>query len=242
MKEIKFNINNLTSFWQKVGVPLNSFFEREYFDYSFIEISEWPNRLWFNKDIDQKSIDLVKNELPSILGKLTIPYWNIYNNKLYQLLEKNGFELKFEQIGMSLKIKQSYKENNHFKIIKVSNIKETIVWSELFEKSFGYFINPILLQKTLNSIDYYIAYHKKELVGTGILYRTENVSGIHSVGIIPNQRRKGYAELIMKLLINQSVKYKSEYVMLQASNMGLGLYLKLGFKENFRIKNYALQQ
>lgn len=242
MKNIKPNINNLTSLWQQVSEPLNSYFKGNNFYYSYLEISEWPNRLWLNKDIDQKVIDLVKNKLATISDNLIIPYWNIYNNKSYQLLEKNGFELKFDQIGMSLKIKQSYKGNNHFKILKVTNEKEAIVWSELFEKSFGYFINPILLKNTLNSIDYYIAYHKKELVGTGILYRTDNISGIHSVGIIPNQRRKGYAELIMKLLINQSIKHKSEYIMLQASDMGLGLYLKLGFKEDFRIKNYALQQ
>ena len=129
----------------------------------------------------------------------------------------------------------------HFKLVKVTTKKDVVIWSNLFEKSFGYFINPVLLNKTHKHISYFIAYHQHQMVGTGILHNTNNISGIHSVGIIPKQRRKGYAEQIMKLLINQSIKINSDCITLQSSDMGKGLYLKLGFEEQFIIKNYALQ-
>jgi len=46
----------------------------------------------------------------------------------------------------------------------------------------------------------------------------------------------------MKLLINIAVENGNEHITLQASNMGKNLYIKLGFKEQFSIKNYTLQQ
>ncbi|WP_343328972.1 GNAT family N-acetyltransferase [Polaribacter staleyi] len=124
----------------------------------------------------------------------------------------------------------------------MSTEKEANLWTKLFYKSFGYYINPVLLIKPQKNTDYYIAYHKNEAVGTGVLHTTNNVTGIHSVGIIPEQRRKGYAEQIMKLLINKSIHMNSDYITLQSSDMGKGLYLKLGFEEQFSIKNYTLQQ
>ncbi len=66
--------------------------------------------------------------------------------------------------------------------------------------------------------------------------------GVHSVGIPPEMRRKGYAKQIMKLLINSAVDNACDYMTLQASDMGKNLYLNLGFKEQFTIKNYKLQQ
>lgn len=238
MKIITSNIKNLTSLWQTVSEPFNSYFNETDFDYSVIENSEWPNRLWFNQDINKDIITLAKDKIITTSKNLTIPYWDIYNSNSFEILHQNGFKLKFEQIGMSLKTPHIFSELNTLKLKKVSSEKEVELWSSLFSKSFGYYINPILLNN--KNINFYIAYNKNEAVGTGILYTTNNISGIHSVGIIPEQRRKGYAEQIMKLLINKSIDINSQYITLQSSNMGKGLYLKLGFEEQFVIKNYSL--
>lgn len=240
MKIIQSNINNLTSLWQQVSEPFKSYYKENHFDYSLIENSEWPNRLWFNQDIDQNVIKLVKDILPTFSTNIIVPYWNIYNSQSFKILEENGFKLKFEQIGMSLKLNQIFNKLEHFKLVKVTTNRNAEIWSNLFKKSFGYYINPILINKTHKQMDYFITYHQNKMVGTGISNKTGNISGIHSVGIIPTQRRKGYAEQIMKLLINQSINTDSDYVTLQASNMGIGLYHKLGFKDGFKIKNYTL--
>ncbi|WCO02291.1 GNAT family N-acetyltransferase [Psychroserpens ponticola] len=241
MNNIKSNIQNLTSLWQTVSKPFNSYFIETNFKYSLIENSEWPNRLWLNQEINKDVITLVKEKLLSISTNLTIPYWDIYNSDSFKILEQNGFILKFEQTGMSLKSSQIFTELKGLSLHKVSTKKEAKLWSILFSKSFGYFTNPELLIKSQKNTNYYIAYDQNIAVGTGILHTTGNVSGIHSVGIIPQQRQKGYAEQIMKLLINQSIKIDSDFITLQSSDMGKGLYLKLGFEEQFTIKNYALQ-
>ncbi len=54
-------------------------------------------------------------------------------------------------------------------------------------------------------------------------------------------RKRGFAEQIMKRLTNMAVENGSEYVTLQASDMGKNIYLQLGFEEQFVIKNYFLQ-
>lgn len=241
MNNIKSNIDNLTNLWQAVSEPFDSYFGETGFNYSLIENSEWPNRLWLNQDFNTRNITLVKEKLSSLSTNLIVPYWDIYDSNSFELLEQNGFELKFEQIGMSLKRNDQFTESSSLSLKKVSTEKEAELWSVLFSKSFGYLINPLILTKSQKHTNYYIAYNQNEAVGTGILHTTKNVSGIHSVGIIPEQRRKGYAEDIMKLLINQSLKMNIDFVTLQASNMGLSLYLKLGFKEQFKIKNYVLK-
>jgi len=242
MKNITSNIENLTSLWQAVSEPFDSYFSESDFNYSLIKNSEWPNRLWFDQDINKENILLAKEIISSFSTNMTLPYWDIYKSNSFNILEENGFTLKFEQIGMSLKIEHVFTELSSLSLKKVSTKKEAELWSALFSKSFGYFINPILLSKSQKKTSYYIAYHQNEAVGTGIIHTTNNVSGIHSVGVIPVQRRKGYAEQIMKTLINKSIKLNSDSITLQSSNMGKGLYLKLGFKEQFTIKNYTLER
>ncbi|NMH86566.1 GNAT family N-acetyltransferase [Flavivirga algicola] len=242
MNSIKSNIENLTSLWQTVSQPFKAYFEEKGFEYSFVENSEWPNRLWFNKDIDEHLVSLVKNKVRSFSSNMIVPYCDIYKSDSFKLLEQNDFHLKFEQIGMTLKTNSLFKGVGDLKLLKVTTKKEFELWSTLFKRSFGYFINPELLKMSYKLVSYYIAYHQKEAVGTGILFNTGDVSGIHAVGIVPEQRRRGYAERTMKLLINEAITMNYKYVTLQASDMGKNLYLKLGFKEQFKIKNYILQK
>lgn len=202
MNNVQLNIENLVSLWQTVSEPLNSFFTETDFNYSLIKDSEWPNRIWFNKAINDDVIYLVKEKLASTKTKITVPYWNIYENDATALFEKNEFDLKFEQIGMSLKTMQLLTDFGNLQLTKVTSREGAKLWSVLFKKAFGYFIHPNLINTTQKHTEFYIAHHQNEMVGTAIIHTTNNISGIHSLGIIPAQRRKGYAEEIMKLLIN----------------------------------------
>ena len=62
------------------------------------------------------------------------------------------------------------------------------------------------------------------------------------MGVIPEMRRKGFAEQMMVNLLHWSTEQQFTYATLQASAMGKGLYLKLGFEEQFTMKNYSLRQ
>lgn len=232
------NIKNLTSLWKTAGNSFESYTQTSLFDYCEIKDSQWPNRLWFHQNINQKTMDAVKEQLASTSSTITLPIWETTDRT--ELLEKNGFHLRFEQIGMSLQPTELLEVNPPINIQLVKSNADATLWASLFTKSFGYVISAETLLKTLNNIEYYIAYNGTTPVGTAVLYYTQKVAGIHSVGIPPEMRRKGYAEQIMKLLMNRCVTNNTELITLQASNMGKNIYLKLGFKEEFVIKNYVL--
>jgi len=237
---INANIDNLTSLWQTASMPYRSYFPESTFSYCYIENSDWPNRLWLNQDINQEIIPLIKEKILSISTPLVVPYWDIYENRMYEDLESHGFKKSFEQVGMSLKIGKPIRAQDNLNIQLVSNNAEVKLWTELFEMSFGYRIRHETLLKTKKKIDYYIAYTQNQAIGTAISYKTDNIMGVHAVGVPPEMRRKGYAEQIMKLLINLATEGGVDHMTLQASNMGKNLYLKLGFEEQFMIKNYKL--
>jgi len=242
MNIINANIDNLTSLWEKSGMAYESFFPYSKFNYCFVNNSDWPNRLWFNQSIDNELITLVKEKISSIAIPLTIAYWDTNKNSSLVELESHGFTKLFEQVGMSLKLANPLNIKSDLDIQLVSNKSDANTWAKLFEKSFGYKILPDTIIKTISEIDYYIAYSQNRPVGTAISFKTNDIMGIHSVGIPPELRRKGYAKQIMKLLINDAIKKGCEYMTLQASDMGKSLYLNLGFEEQFVIRNYSLKK
>ncbi|MEH0152984.1 GNAT family N-acetyltransferase [Limibacter armeniacum] len=235
------NIDNLTSLWKTVGSSFNAYSKMSGFEYCEIQNAEWPNRVWFNQNITQQTVDSLKEKIAASTSKITLPVWNIEHQKEASILERNGFKATFEQVGMLLKIQSRFETEGHVKIQRVANETEAKLWAELFKKSFGYIISHETVSKTYKDINFYIAYHDHVAVGTALLHKTDRILGVHSVGIPPEMRRRGYAEQIMKLLINLAVENQYEYITLQASSMGKHLYLKLGFEEQFLIRNYTLK-
>ena len=61
---------------------------------------------------------------------------------------------------------------------------------------------------------------------------------MHQVSVSPSFQGQGIAKWLMINLLNQSVDWQAENIVLQASTMGKPLYDKLGFKGQFFINNY----
>ena len=237
---IKANIDNLTSLWKTASKPYGTYFSESEFSYGYVRNSEWPNRIWLNQGNDKEIITTLKNKISSVAVPLIFPFWDIYENDFNEALEHQGFIKFFEQIGMSLKIGKPQGIQSDLDISLVSNNSEAMLWALIFEKSFGYKIHYETIIKTKDVINYYLAYSQNEAIGTAISYRTNNIMGVHAIGIPPAWRRRGFAEQIMKLLIHLAEEEQVDYMALQASDMGKNLYLKLGFEEQFVIKNYKL--
>lgn len=240
LRLIDANIENLTSLWKTASTPFGSYYKNQAFDYCLINNSDWPNRLWFKQEVNKIIVEKAIEKLSGIESAMTVPYLHTYDHKLLQYLETAGFKKKFEQTGMCLKLDKPFKLQQNLVIQLVSNAADAKVWAELYPKAFKYKISQETVMNTFKNIDYYLAYWENEPVGTAILIQTNKVSGVHGVGIVPAMRRLGFAEQIMKQLINMSIETNSKYVTLQASEMGKNIYLKLGFEEQFVIKNYVL--
>jgi ribosomal protein S18 acetylase RimI-like enzyme len=234
------NIHNLTSLWKTAALAFDSYQARPYFDYAYVEGTQWPNRLWFHQDLTKESALAAKSILEKAPVPLLIPYFDIYNTQSFELLEAEGFQISLEQIAMFLKPKELLQEKENFHLQKVGNETQANLWANLFKQAFGYLISAETILKNLPYLSYYIAYDNGQAVGTGLCNLTHQTLGVHSIGVPPNMRRKGFAEAIMVNLINRAIEDQVETITLQASNMGKGLYLKLGFQEQFKIKTYRL--
>ncbi|WP_411029712.1 GNAT family N-acetyltransferase [Spongiimicrobium sp. 3-5] len=237
------NIDNLTSLWKLVNRRANAYVVGDIFDYGIVNYSDWPNRLWFINRPNQGDLDLVKKTISTATTKITVPYWDIDGNDYEPLLKKNGFEKVLEQVGMATDLTKGNFIPSEIDLNKVKDEGTALLWESLFEKAFNYKINHKLLLKSYGEIDYLIAYDKTSPVGTALMYCSgKEVVGIHSMGIIPEMRRKGYAERMMHSMLYEAVDKGYNYAVLQASAMGKGLYEKLGFEEQFLMRNYVLPQ
>lgn len=233
---MNYNIHNLTNMWKIIGEAFDSYKKTEDFDLCYLKGNEWPNRIWFKSNVDQRTIQKIKKEIIPRYDGIKIPNWN---NKADNLFTENGFMLLSKQIGMDFKLSDEFPSNNRLELHRNTSLNDFQLWTKLFFEAFKYNINPKILEKTYTEIEYYIAYRGNIPVGTAILYGTESVAGLHAVGIVPEFRRKGYAEEIMRKLLNKAISENYKYTSLQASEMGLGLYIKLGFEKTFQISNYT---
>lgn len=236
---IEDNINNLTDFWKTVSIPFQAYHKNDLFEYSKIENSGWPNKLWFRQDIVENDVEEIIKTMQANSG-LVLPYWNIFGINSYTLLEEKGFTLKTEQVAMSLKLDQKFAFQNNLDFKRVSNEQDAKIWSDLYPNAFGYVISKEILIRNYDQVPFYLVSLENQPIGTFMLFQTGKNVGIHGVGVIPEMRRKGFAEEIMKFALNLAIDLKADYALLQASAMGAPIYTRLGFEDLFVIRNYVL--
>ncbi len=237
----KGNIHNLTDLWQLVNRSADSHVVGDIFDYGTIHYSDWPNRLWFHNPPDQKHLDQAKKIISTSTTRITVPFWDIDGNDYDKLLEQNNFSKVLEQLGMFLDMRKRDFKPSDITLKKVQDERSALQWELLFEKAFNYRIDHQLLLNTCEEVDYLIAYEQNKAVGTAVMFKSDTeLMGIHSMGVIPEMRRQGIAEKMMHSMLSDTAKKGYRYTTLQASAMGKGLYLKLGFEEQFQMANYVL--
>ncbi|MFW0739298.1 GNAT family N-acetyltransferase [Flavobacterium sp. T12S277] len=236
---IEDNINNLTELWKTISGSFLSYHTTPLFEYSKIENSGWPNKLWFRKDISEKDV----TEISTILqanSELAFAYWDIFGTKSYEVLDAYGFQLKSEQVAMALKLDQKFSLQHQLTFKRVSTEQDAKIWSDLYPHAFGYVISKEILIHNHQDVQFYLVSLDQQPIGTFMLFQTQNTVGIHGLGVIPEMRRKGFAEEIMKYALNLSIDLNADYALLQASAMGKDIYTRLGFEDLFVIKNYVL--
>ncbi|WP_432798002.1 GNAT family N-acetyltransferase [Poriferisphaera sp. WC338] len=237
------NYQSLTSLWRNVAVPLDGHQSHSNFETAIIPKSQWPNRLWFTSDINPEIVTEAKALIPIITPDgypIVVPYFDIYNSNNHAHLDAAGFINKTELVAMSTHLQDPYELNTSLTFQHVTTESAAKTWTDLYPHAFNYIIAPKLLTYTMQDIHYTLAYKDNQPVGTGLLYTQNNLAGIYCVGVHPDFRRQGFAEHIMRHLLNLAIAQGYTRAVLQASTMGAGLYRKLGFQNDFIIKNYIL--
>ncbi|MDF2157105.1 GNAT family N-acetyltransferase [Algoriphagus sp. CAU 1675] len=238
----QLNIDNLTGLWKLGGEIGGEFVSTDTYDFSMVENSHWPNKLWLKGGLSQQNWKVIHPLL--FRNSLTLPIWEIHTEEEENRLLSLGLEKKMEIIGMSAPLAELPPHTAQLRLTQVENPQNASLWSGLFEEAFGYVISPESVFLLRNHADWLIAWEGENPVGTALIYKGQGLetAGIYSLGIIPAHRRKGYAEDIFLQVLDQAKSQGSKYAILQASEMGKGLYLKTGFEEDFTIKIFTVKR
>jgi len=234
------NIQNLKNLFKTMGATSHIYDK----DKTLYISKTWPNRAWADYNYNEQDIQA----LVSKVAEKNIPYTislcdkkdesNILNENI---LGKNGFKITFEQIAMVLDVKNnSDKQNSNLKFNYINTQNEIEMWVKIASESFSKQINKDVIKKILNNenIQLLLAYKDNKAVGTALVFLSSDVIGVHLVGVPSENRGQGIARDIMIETINYAKKQKVSFLTLQASSLGLGIYKRLGFKEQFVLKNY----
>jgi len=243
------NLNNLTGLWKKYGA-LNISSDATPLQYASVS---WPHRYWF------KLSHVYLNDA-SWLDKLPetaiVPLWPTYGSKdalafdntgvpwLEQQLLKKQWYCAFEQTAMYLVLRNSRgcssKTRSGFSIECVHTTDDVKTWAAIASEAFGYDIDSSVITNLVNDceIKILLGWQDEQAVASALLYKTNNVIGIHQVGVKRAFQGRGIAGEVMRQIVNICAQWEGEYLVLQASARGQPLYERMGFRAQFGIKNY----
>lgn len=248
------NIFNLTQLWKKYGA--NELQQKTSLTNTYsstIHINNgWPHRCWIERDTcSDDHAWLTKLEKSTILSVWPIFDGNKINpritnqNPLETHLINHNWQCQLEQTAMYLpreKFSSSIIEQSqpHFIVKRINKIAEINLWVTIASKAFGYKIELSVIANLIDdpNMQFYLAYYNEQAVATGLLYKTENIIGVHQVGVSTEFQGKGIARLLMLELIYLCKTWGASSIVLQASKAGKPLYDKLGFKTQFLIRSY----
>ncbi|MEC5148335.1 GNAT family N-acetyltransferase [Chitinophaga sp. 212800010-3] len=234
------NIENLTSLWKIAGTPFNAYTEQAAFSYCSVPGLDWPNRLWFHQRITRDELELALQTVGT--GRWVVPHWDIYDQAADDIFVACGGEKGFEQAGMSLLLKRPFTGQYTLSFRQVLTPEDAAAWATVYPQAFNYRIDASILERTWHHLRFYLAFFENTPIGTGILHCQNGIAGIHGIGVIPEMRRRGFANEIMVYILNEAIALEATHATLQASQMGKGIYVEMGFEEQFQIRNYVFRK
>lgn len=240
MNITQLNIDNLNKLWRTVSRASGVYKTLPEIEYGFTKESQWPNRIWTQGNSNLTTLDTIEKLLTNHKPQLAYSYFDVAEG--FPIFKSSKINVISKQYGMSLDLTEKFEVNFRLEIKPVnteSNIKQ---WCKHFESAFNYSVHPSSVELTQNEIQYFGIWHNEIMVGTIILYITNEIAGIHSLGIIPPMRGKGYAKETMQLVLNKALDKGAKKAVLQASEMAKEMYLSMGFQQDFLMYNFRRTQ
>lgn len=235
----KLNIENLTRLWKKMGAQVTAVQPSGLLNSSI----SWPYRVWLD-DITEKNNALeIENLLSDIPLHAIVPVWHATDDAIagQRIFGEHGFELRLSQTAMFLDLKDYQPLTCPIiQIEQVQSSSETEVWTNIASEAFGYVIDESVIRHIASDPDIrlLLVYDNGEAAATALLFKTETTLGVHLVGVPEKHRGKGLAYALMQHVIEHGYLLGARYITLQASSAGIGIYKKLGFKQQFVINSY----
>ncbi|NIG56435.1 GNAT family N-acetyltransferase [Chitinophaga sp. Cy-1792] len=240
MDHVTRNINNLTTLWETVGTAFNTLHKETLYNYCYVPGSDWPNRVWLSPGAGEEAVLQAIAAVKTLPHKLTYSHWSGIDEAEPSLFENAGLALKSTQVGMSLPLQAPLPEPGRLQLRRIQDVSQAATWETLYPQSFGYRISAETVVRTMQQIPYFLIHFGQEVIGTVIAKRTGEIIGVHALGIIPAFRKRGFAEEAMAVLLNAARENGATLATLQASQLGKGIYSRMGFSDDFVVRNYHL--
>ncbi|TBR38054.1 GNAT family N-acetyltransferase [Marinomonas agarivorans] len=252
------NIANLTHLWEEMRTSQHTIKDGCAFHLSDM----WPNRYWLDLDTKASLTQQDLQHIQSLPANITFPIWDAFpddsiaaNNtkQLEKYLTQEGYQCTFHQTAMiltpsftELALSSTKKEKDHIErddshIKEISTFNDINIWRNIASESFGYQVNINSIKRIADNKDtrLLIHYSQQEPSGVAMVHKTSDILGIHQVGVLNQYRGKGIARKLMNHLIALAKEQNITHLTLQASSLGEPLYYNLGFKKQFKIRNYV---
>lgn len=189
-----------------------------------------------NESIDQVFQFYQQHNVPWfwIVGPLSTP------NTLSQHLIKRGMELVEQFPSMYFDLQNDFDETPHpdFVIREMGWNDQLRDWVKPLREAFpssdgteGYRqLNASLGHGPGAAFRHYVGYFQDEPVCSGTLFVTENAVMIHNIGTKPMHRYRGYGAAITMRAMQDAKKLGKRHCFLDASESGVTMYQRLGFR------------
>lgn len=234
------NIENLTRLWQQMGVKQ----QQQGYAHHLNITASWPYRCWagveMNRETLQTTMEVMKHLPKHYIAPVWMPDHISIENETKRFAEQ-GFELAFEQTAMYMDLQQTSPEiDTEIELVRIVSAWDIKKWTHVASRSFGYEIDEAVIARVSQhpEVKLLMAFVDGEPVATVLVFSEENVAGVHQMGVIPEYRGRGIAFKIMEYIIHYCQQMRNRYITLQASSVGEPLYIKIGFKRQFKIYNF----
>ena len=107
------------------------------------------------------------------------------------------------------------------------------------ENCIKYMNNHKLAQERNSKFYHFSLYKQEKPIASITLSIHNNIARIDDLGTLPEFQGKGYATFLMNYTLSKAKKLNATHCFLEASDAGLSIYKKLGFKTLFKSNIYS---
>jgi len=238
-------VTNTIRFWRKdecFGCPINtvsiSLLDNEKTATLAIEyVKHWAKKL--NGLLEWR---VFPTTTPSTMGDILLDNGFSFNGTVHVMIYNVGGEIYNLPISEPIVIE------------RLSDIELVPTWTKIIQKAFNFFWrNQHAYQQYVEkgigddtamagALEFYSGYYDRKLVGTGGLYIGDDCGHINAIATDKVFRGKGLATSMILTLLKRAQDLGLKHVLLQCDDSTVNFYTKIGFKNAFDIKIYALDE
>jgi GNAT superfamily N-acetyltransferase len=212
------------------------------------------NWVWNEKPLTSDNAQSIA-DIKEIYKQLNLRFeWWVYprgkSPETARMLQEAGLCLIEKAPCMAADLNDSISDKQFPDNTTISHVKDKndlLIWEEIsfhgFEmprrvrEQYGTFIASFDLSAQ-SPQKLFLAYFDKKPVATSLLFTHKNSAGIYYVSTLPAYRNKGFGLMITQAAMQAAKDAGFKYIILQATQLGAKVYMRMGFKEYCRADVY----